>query len=31
MDDEQAVRAILASHSHVIIDSPLALYQMTDA
>jgi hypothetical protein len=31
MDDEQAVKAILASHSHVIIDSPLALYQMTDA
>lgn len=28
MDDEQAVKSILASHSHVIIDSPLALYQM---
>lgn len=31
MDDERAVKAILASHSHVIIDSPLALYQMIDA
>jgi hypothetical protein len=31
MDDEQAVKAILASHSHVIIDNPLALYQIMDS